>query len=83
MAEHFIQITLIGGPADLQRHVVKKPAEDHFTVLQELPLGPTRRVLDYYEAVGREYCAAAKHRYQLIQVAGDTYIGLHESMWRW
>lgn len=69
------QVTLIGGPGDLQRHVVSDIGR-HFEIA-EMP----RSYPSYHDDLYADRpVVCIRHRYEIKQVGHKTYVGIHESL---
>lgn len=75
-----IQVTLIGGPADLQRHVLSR-TDAHGSILRipELPAMPVTP--SPWDDVPRSV-GCRVHSYYIARVSEHAYVGLHESIAR-
>lgn len=80
-----IQVTLIGGPADLQRHVLPDRHMGYFTtaVMPPMQYAPQHRIYPRGNAdiqCGEKLiCETA--RYLLREVARDVYVGIYEPLY--
>ena len=75
-------VTLLGGPADLQRHMI--PAHITSYRVAALPQNEPASVsyYDFFDPTCPVKYSAEVHTYVIRQVGRTTFVGVHETVYR-
>lgn len=74
-----MQVTLLGGPADLQRHVIDRGIRSYQVAVLD------QRMAAAYDAPFAHYSPVVTlntHTYEIRQVGENVFVGVWQERWR-